>query len=234
MEAGDAENIRSYLASHSVNSGSDLVTNVTNSSITPILDSPSTVSPRRKRVATMVTTPGSTTPTSEPIQKMKKLTPKQLALRAEIEKRKDEREKQRQEIKKAKEEEKSKKEAERKEKEKERLMKKLEEETLKKQREEEKERQRVEREKLKEQERKEKEESKKLRELEKIERQKLKEIEREQKEVERKQQEALEKKKTEKVSQSFISFFVKKDSTKQVIYNQIWKMDEKIHHSSIL
>lgn len=208
MEAGDAENLRALLTPK-------------NSNLEILPASPSTAtcnlaSPSRKRVAVTVKTPGSASPLVEPVQKIKRLTPKQVAARAEIEKRKDEREKQRLEMKKSKEEEKLKRDAEKREKEKERLMKKAEEENLKKLREEEKERQRIEREKQKEQERKEKEESKRLKEIEKIERVKQKEIEKEQKEVEKKQQEAIEKKKTEKVSQSFINFFVKKDFGKQV------------------
>lgn len=202
LDSSDLNELKRFLTPKTASVTSSVSSTPTSAMTTPT---------NRKRQAQKVRTPGSGPVPDSGTPKVKKLTPKQVALRAEIEKRKEEKERQREEVKKAKEAERLKKEEERKEKEAEKERERLEKELLKKQKEEEKEQQRLERERQKEAEKREKEEKQKQREAEKKDR----EEKQKQRELERKQQEELEKKKVQKVSQTFINFFVKKENNKQ-------------------
>ena len=171
----------------------------------------------KKRPAAKVSTPGSATagPSPTSANKVKKLTPKQEAKKAEQLKKREEREKEKLERQKKKDEEKQRKEEERRLKEE----KKKETEALKEAEKIEKDRLRKEKEEKKEREKREKEEEKKAKEKAKEEEKRVKEEAKKAKveaklakEEEKKKQEEAVKAKQEKTKAAFNSFFIKKSS----------------------
>ena len=154
-------------------------------------------------------------------EKIKKLTPKQLARKAELEKQKKEKEAKKEAEKQAKEaerlKEKERKEAEKQKekdrKEAERKAKEAQKEAEKKAKETEK----LEKERLKQEKEAEKQREKDRKEAEKKAKEAAKEAEKKAKEAEKEEKEKAEKAKAEKAKQSFASFFVKKEKVEEKV-----------------
>lgn len=137
----------------------------------------------------------------------KKMTPKQLARKAEFDKKREEKERLKEEARLAREKEKEKREEEKRQKEAQKEQEKLEKERQRLKEKEEKERVKKEKEEERLQKKKEKEEQKEQEKLKKEEMSKKKQDEKDEKERQ-------EKAKNEKAKKSFANFFVKKEVSK--------------------
>lgn len=168
-------------------------------------------------------------------EKVRNLTPKQLARKAEFDNKREEKEKAKEEARIAREKEKEKREAEKKEKEaqKERERKEREAQKEKERKEKEalKEKERLEKEAQKEKERLEREKLKQEKEEERLKKKKEKEDQKEQQRVqkeeeetkkreEKEEREKQEKAKAKKLKQNFAKFFVKQEVTPSKAQNE--------------